>query len=250
MINIFLCDDNAVQLRYVHDFIEDYAKDKPFCIFDCKSAKELLSGIKGQAADIAVLDISLGKDNGIELAKAINSSCPGCQIIFLTAYPEYTSDAYFVEHTWYILKKDIAKYLAAALDKCLDTLERGYYEAPAILVKKRRSIERVPVSDILYLERVGHQTKVVKLHDTMLCRQSPEELLSSLDSHVFIHCHQSYWVNCSKIFSLVGDTFHLIDGSEVLISRSRRKETAQLFEEASVKNKCAARQGWDIKSSP
>lgn len=25
MINIFLCDDNAVQLRYVHDFIEDYA---------------------------------------------------------------------------------------------------------------------------------------------------------------------------------------------------------------------------------
>lgn len=241
MISIFLCDDNAVQLRYVHDFIEDYAKDKPFRIFDCKSANELLSGIKGQSADIAVLDISLGKDNGIELAKVINSSHPGCQIIFLTAYSEYTSDAYFSEHAWYILKKDMTKYLAAALDKCLATLEKGYYEAPAIWVKKRHNMERVPVSEILYLERVGHQTKVVKLHDTMLCRQSPEELVSTLDSHTFIHCHQSYWVNCSKIFSLVGDTFHLIDGSEVLISRSRKKESTQLFEEAVAKKKCKAR---------
>lgn len=243
MINIFLCDDNAVQLRYVHDFIEDYAKDKPFCvcIFDCKSAKYLLSSIEGQTADIAVLDISLGKDNGIELAKAINSRYPSCQIIFLTAYPEYTSDAYFAEHSWYILKKDMAKYLTAALDKCIDTLEKGYYEALAIWVKKRRSMERVPVSEILYLERVGHQTKVVKLRDTMLCRQSPEELLSVLDGYTFIHCHQSYWVNSSKIFSLVGDTFHLIDGSKVLISRSRKNEAARLFEEEIVKKKGAAR---------
>lgn len=241
MINIFLCDDNVVQLRYVHDFIEDYAKDKSFCIFDCKSANELLFSIEGQSADIAVLDISLGKDNGIELAKAINSSQPGCQIIFLTAYPEYTSDAYFAEHAWYILKKDMAKHLAAALDKCLGTLEKGYYETPAIWVKKRHNMERVPVSEILYIERVGHQTKVVKLRDTMLCRQSPEELVSTLDSHTFIHCHQSYWVNCSKIFSLVGDTFHLIDGSEVLISRSRKKESARLFEEAVAKKKCEAK---------
>ncbi len=241
MINIFLCDDNAVQLRYVHDFVEDYAKGKPLCIFDCKSAAELLSCIEGQSADIVILDISLGRDNGIELAKAINSSYPNCQIIFLTAYSEYTSDAYFAEHAWYILKKDMAKYLTAALDKCLDTLEKGYYEAPAIWVKKRRSMERVPVSNILYLERVGHQTKVVRLRDTMLCRQSPEELVSVLDSHAFIHCHQSYWVNCSKIFSLVGNTFRLIDGSEVLISRSYKKDATLLFEEAAAKKNCAAR---------
>lgn len=122
MINIYICDDNAVYLRYVHDFIENYAKDRPFRITDCGSADELLAAVEAQPADIAVLDISLGLDNGIELAKAINASCPGCQVIFLTAYSEYASEAYFAEHTWYILKKDMAKYLAAALDKCLGTL--------------------------------------------------------------------------------------------------------------------------------
>lgn len=237
MINIYICDDNAVYLRYVHDFIENYAKDRPFRITDCGSADELLAAVEAQPAGIAVLDISLGLDKGIELAKAINASCPGCQVIFLTAYSEYASEAYFAEHTWYILKKDMAKYLAAALDKCLGTLENGVYEAPAIWVRQRRNMERVPLSEILYLERAGHQTKVVRLHGTMVCRQSPEELISGLDAAAFIHCHQSFWVNSSKIFSLVGDSFHLIDGSEVFISRSRKNEAARLFEEAVARKK-------------
>ena len=118
----------------------------------------------------------------------------------------------------------------------METLEKGFYDAPAIWVRKRRNRERIPVSEILYLERTGHQTKVVKLHDTVLCRQSPEELLSTLETHTFIHCHQSFWVNAPKIFSLVGDTFHLIDGSEVLISRTRKKEATQIFEDVVSKN--------------
>ena len=126
----------------------------------------------------------------------------------------------------------MTKYLASALDKCLDTLEKGFYEAPAIWIRKRRNRERIPVSEILYLERTGHQTKVVKLHDTVLCRQTPEELLSTLERHPFIRCHQSFWVNTPKIFSLVGDTFHLIDGSEILISRTHKKEATRLFAEA------------------
>lgn len=236
MVNIFLCDDNPLQLRCVHDFIESYMANKSAQIFDYSSPADLLPGLGEYGADIAVLDISLGKVNGIDLAKAINAKCPNCQVIFLTAYPEYTSEAYFADHAWFILKKDMTKYLTSALDKCLDTLEKGFYDAPAIWVRKRRNRERIPISEILYLEQVAHQTKVVKLHETMVCRQPPKELLSTLEPHTFIHCHQSFWVNASKIFSLVGNTFHLIDGSEVLISRTRKKEATQIFEDVVSKN--------------
>ena len=132
MINIFLCDDTPLQLRCIHDFVESYMANKQARIFDYNSPTDLLPGLSEHGADIAVLDISLGQVNGIDLAKIINAKCPNCQIIFLTAYPEYTSEAYFADHTWFILKKDMTKYLASALDKCLDTLEKGFYEAPAI----------------------------------------------------------------------------------------------------------------------
>ena len=126
MINIFLCDDTPLQLRCIHDFVESYMANKPARIFDYNSPTDLLSGLSEHGADIAVLDISLGQANGIDLAKIINAKCPNCQIIFLTAYPEYTSEAYFADHAWFILKKDMTKYLASALDKCLDTLEKAF----------------------------------------------------------------------------------------------------------------------------
>ena len=82
MVNIFLCDDNPLQLRCVHDFIESYMANKSAQIFDYSSPADLLPGLGEYGADIAVLDISLGKVNGIDLAKAINAKCPNCQVIF------------------------------------------------------------------------------------------------------------------------------------------------------------------------
>lgn len=37
MVNIFLCDDNPLQLRCVHDFIESYMANKSAQIFDYSS---------------------------------------------------------------------------------------------------------------------------------------------------------------------------------------------------------------------
>lgn len=79
---------------------------------------------------------------------------------------------------------------------------------------------------------IGTNSRTVRLHGTELCRQAPEDMLSAMRDNPFIRCHQSFWVNRAKIFSLVGSSFHLIDGSEVLISRSYRKEAIRLFEES------------------
>ena len=231
MTTIFLCDDTAPQLHHLQELVTDYTRDKDSQVFCFDSAKSLLTRLQRQTPDIAILDIDLDGDNGIDLAVTLNSRCPGCQIIFLTAYSDYIAYAYFAQHTWFILKKDLEKYLPAALDKAFVALEKGFADEPAVWIKKRRTAERLPVSEILYLERIGHQTKVVKLLGTVLCRQTPEELLSTLDDSLFIRCHQSFWVNRSKIFSLVGDSFHLIDGSEILISRTYKKEAAQAFDQ-------------------
>lgn len=73
MINIFLCDDTPLQLRHVHEFIENYMQNQPACIFDYSSPKGLLSGLDNHSANITILDIDLGKGkaSGIDLAKTI-----------------------------------------------------------------------------------------------------------------------------------------------------------------------------------
>ena len=235
MINIFLCDDTPLQLQCIHDLVSEYTPGTETNIFAFESAGAFQDALDHAAPDIAVLDIDLGKDNGIDLARFINNKYPNCQIIFLTSYSEYVSEVYFTKHTWFVLKKDVQKYLPEAMKKAVDAIEKGVHAEPSIYVKNRRSIERVPLADIMYLERIGHRTKIVKLHDTQLCRQTPEELLSALDEDTFIHCHQSFWVNGSKIFSLVGDYFHLMDGTEILISRTYKQEAVAAFEKKIAK---------------
>ena len=83
MINIFLCDDTPLQLRCIHDFVENYMANKQARIFNYNSPTDLLPGLSEHGADIAVLDISLGQVNGIDLAKIIMLSAPIARLFFL-----------------------------------------------------------------------------------------------------------------------------------------------------------------------
>ena len=54
MVNIFLCDDNPVQLRHVRDFIEDYTKDTPQCIFEFSAPHDLRGCLNEHRRHLAV----------------------------------------------------------------------------------------------------------------------------------------------------------------------------------------------------
>lgn len=230
MIHIFICDDDAVHLRRAHRAVAAAAGDRDVTIHDLDSAAALFARLdEGVHPHVALLDVELESVCGINLAQELNRRCPDCQIIFLTAYARYASDAYFARHTWFVLKKDIDVYLPPALEQAFAAVDNRPCEEPALLVKQRRNLLRLPVSQVLYLERVTYRTKVVTTQETLYCTPTPAALLEGIPAGIFIRCHQSYWVNVKKIFSQVGSDFHLIDGSVVPISRTYRKDAIAAF---------------------
>lgn len=54
--------------------------------------------------DIAILDISMPRMSGIELASKIKQKSLSTAIIFLTTFPQYAADAFTVHATGYMLK--------------------------------------------------------------------------------------------------------------------------------------------------
>ena len=231
MLNIVICDDTPVQLQYTHKLVSSYFSGKNITLFDFGSAEDLLSHISGGLLPhIAILDIELGTANGISLAKELNALCPGCQIIFLTAYSQYASDVYYAKHAWFVIKKDIEKYLPSALEKATSSAKTGMFEEePWLLVKIRHTQQRIPVSSILYLERITYRTRIVTVNKEIVCGQAPKELLEHLPNDLFIRCHQSYWINMGKIFSQKANEFHLIDGTAIPISRTYKKSALEAF---------------------
>ncbi len=231
MIKLFLCDDNRLHLEHTAKYISSLPISSSLEMQTFSAPQELLARIRaGDVPDVAILDIEMPKIEGIPLAEQINQSCPQCKIIFLTGFTQYAYDAYYAEHIWYILKTDMEKYLPAALEKAVSSLELSRPE-PFIVIQQQRTLRRLPLKEILYLERVTYRTRIKTVDSELFVRAAPGELLGELPHDSFIRSHQSFWVNSAKINSLIGKNFLLVDGSTVPISRTYRSSAAREFAE-------------------
>ena len=113
MLKIAICDDNEQHLQYTTSLVKKELASHLIEIMLFFDAEQMLKTIdtEKKSPDIAILDIVLGKDNGIELAKQLNQLLPGCKIIFLTGYADYASASYEADHIWFVLKSASETYL-------------------------------------------------------------------------------------------------------------------------------------------
>ncbi len=236
MLKLFICDDNLLHLAHEIAYLSSLPIRSEFELQAFSAPNELFTRIRsGDVPDIAVLDIEMPKVDGISLAESLNRLCPHCKIIFLTGFTQYSYDAYYADHIWYVLKTDMEKYLPAALEKAISLLQETQSE-PFLAVQQQRTLRRLPLRKVLYLERVTYRTKVKTMEEEIYVRAAPAEMICHLPSGSFIHCHQSYWVNAEKISTMIGKSFLLTDGSSVPISRTYRQAAMEAF--CSTKGAC------------
>lgn len=80
-LNILLVDDSTRILEQVKLLLHDYGHFKITTAIDVKGAKEI---IRGQALDIAVLDINLPDGNGLDILKWIKADYPDIRVIMFS----------------------------------------------------------------------------------------------------------------------------------------------------------------------
>lgn len=229
MLQIAICDDDRLHLSYTRKLTEKVLGGRSLSILEFGGANELLFKMDGTeyVPDIALLDIQMPGVDGIELAKQINRSAPECMIIFVSSYIFYAPEVYDTEHIYFVLKSQIEERLPAALEKAVASLTEP---KSFMLVKFGASVSRIPLEQILYLERALHKTRVVTVNGSYMSTQSPAELLSTVESKdAFIRCHQSYWVNARNIDTFESDKFIMRDGSPIPISRAQKANAKDSF---------------------
>jgi len=73
-------------------------------VFPFNRPSELLTFAKDNPCDIAFLDIQMGGMNGLALAKELKDLNPQINIVFVTAYSQYASEAFDLYPSGYVLK--------------------------------------------------------------------------------------------------------------------------------------------------
>ena len=217
MYNVILCDDNEVFLSEAEKMFSSEYK----CMFNIavsKTIAEAVAKISEINIDIAVLDIEMDKENGIDLGKIINEKFPDCRIIYLTNHISYATDVYSTDHTYFVLKDDMDKNLPKAIEKAINEKEAQKNDFITVSSKDRKRILRI--CDILYCERTGRTTTIFLKDDSFVSIENLDKLYEILSEKGFTKCHKSFIVNMDKVSEIFRNKYVFEGGKEVPISRS------------------------------
>ncbi|WP_130863150.1 LytR/AlgR family response regulator transcription factor [Bacilliculturomica massiliensis] len=228
MWKILICDDDEEAVEGLRRMIIREVGDVVESIRDFPGREELLFYLSENPEETAILlmDIKLGEDNGIEVARRVLEKNPRLPVVFISGYERYHTEAYDVEHVYFLRKPVRQERLREAIlrgGKRLDELKKEF-----VVISTRKETRVIALSEILYFEKVKRMRRVHTIRDDFYYYGKLTDILPDIPEHFFA-CHNSFIVNLAKVEALGERAFTLVDGESVPISRSHFREARSAF---------------------
>ncbi len=162
---------------------------------------EAVAFLQRQSVDLVFLDIKIGNADGFQLARHIQSSYPGVQIVFLTGHTEFAIDGYEYAPVDFLVKPVDLIRLGRALERVRRSQETSQEsEEVSIGIPVNDGLEILNVNEILYLEKAGRRVVVVDRSGSSVSScDSLQRLQKVFEPYGFYRCHQSFLVALNKI---------------------------------------------------
>jgi two-component SAPR family response regulator len=113
-MHIIAVDDEPLALGLLVRSIQEACPSAQISQF--QSSAEALHTLEHIRCDVAFLDIHMRGVNGLTLAKKIKDLNPQCNLVFVTGYSEYATDALSMHASGYIIKPVSAEAIRSELE--------------------------------------------------------------------------------------------------------------------------------------
>lgn len=227
-LNIAICDDEPLAVGYVAYNLRRWAEKNQSIlhISSFSSAEQFLFEYdENRDFDLLFLDIQMGEINGVELAKNIREKDEKIQIVFITALPDYISEGYDLAALHYLIKPVSEEKIFAVMDR---VAQNCITEETYILVTVDQTLQRIPVSSIMYAESFAHYITITAKNGVYQVRVNAGTLAEKLKNG-FVRPHRSYLVNLRYVHSISKTDILMDDGTIIPLSRYNYKNVNQAF---------------------
>lgn len=214
---IAICDDSQADAEYIATLVKEWVKDRIVKIRTYPSAEAFMFNYAEEKDyDILLLDIEMGKMDGVTMAKAIRQDNESVQIVFITGYSEYIADGYDVAALHYLIKPVKKEQLWSVLDRAAERLKKNEKE---LLLKTADETVVMPVREIRYLDV---QQNYVTVHGKVdvTVKRTLGEFEKELDER-FFRLGRSYIVNLTCVRRISKTEVILTDGSAIPLPRGQ-----------------------------
>ncbi|MCR8746258.1 LytR/AlgR family response regulator transcription factor [Romboutsia lituseburensis] len=228
MINIAICEDEEKMQCLIERYINNILKDIEieYKIQKYRSGEELIEcDLKG--IDILLLDIQMGKMNGMDTARKIRTVDNKMEIIFITSLIDYVQDGYEVRAYRYLLKPIELEELKKHVLNCIKEIEVN--KKNYIVIKNKSNTYKIHSNEITYVEVQKKNMLIHTINKNFDVRYSLEKIEKDLNLDNFIRCHKSFLINLNYVENIKQNVAILECGQEVPISRYRYKDVKEKF---------------------
>ena len=214
-MNIIVADDEKLAMENMLSLLLKLEPDAQITGFT--ETEDVFDYILNNQVDIAFLDIEMGEYNGIELAQKCKSIAPFINIIFVTGYAEYMTDAFRLHASGYLMKPVRTEELKAELDNLRHPIQNA--SIPRIRIQTFGFFEVFVDSVPLKFIRTKCKECLAYLTDRRGARVTYRELAAVLwEDRAYNRTVQN---NTQKVVSDLVKTLREA-GLEDLVIRSRR----------------------------
>lgn len=227
-MKVAICDDNKIDQDYVISLLRTWAQltDRKLELYTFTSAEQFLfQYAEEKDYKILILDIEMGKMNGVALAKELRKENQELQIIFVTGFPDFIAEGYEVDAIHYLMKPlEQGKFLKA-MEKAVTHLK---HVEPVILLQESGEAMRIATKNILYVEVFSHSCVLHTTEEHVEYKISISKLEKELGEQ-FVRVHRSYLVNIEWIKRIAKTEVILENGDTVPLSRRKYNEVNLAF---------------------
>lgn len=211
-LTIAVCDDMQADRDYVAELARRWARQRgqELSLFPFPSAESFLFSLGEHPWDVLLLDVEMGKMDGVSMARELRRVNNAIQIIFITGYSQYIAEGYEVAALHYLLKPVSEEKLFAVLDRAEAAVRKNERR---LTLELGGELVRVPLHQIRYME-VRSNYVTVHAREDYTVKRPLKELAELLDNR-FYRLGRSAVVNL-RCISRVTKTEVILNGGEVL----------------------------------
>lgn len=244
-MNVYIVDDEPLARAELRYLLEQTALVN--VCGESENLEEFYKESQLEEVDCVFLDIELGMNNGLDLARQLMLNEQRPEIIFATAYDDYALQAFEVNAFDYILKpfesqrvqiaveKLIAKKRAAQVKTLeeIKVLQLDKLDKLTVYINDR--ILLIKVQDILYCTSEDSKTVVVTEQGRFFASESLAALEKRLTLKGFVRVHRAFIVNLEHIVELEpwsNSKYNLIlhNRHSIPVSRLYMKDVRKIFD--------------------
>lgn len=225
-MRIALCEDDSVQadmfVRLLDKTADKLGIKAETDVYNCaEDMKEELND-KNISYDVYFLDIELGDDNGISLAKWIKAGYKEAVIVFITSHTDYMQKAFDVHAFNYIVKPAGEERLSMILSE-INELYIG--DGSKFIFHIGKSVYRIDYNDIVCIYSDMRYINIVTSGKEYRTYGKIKDIKEEFPSDMFGMAGSSMLINYKHISRIKSDMVWYKTGresEEVLVSIARR----------------------------